>query len=349
MRVEKNTLTNSIQDENKTIDGATKVCDGQISTLESALQDGMLQGEAYERIRDEITTLRLPLAKAQHNVFEALHYGNDDNLAAVPALPETSPGVADTDEAQQKIDELNHMNAGYQQQIDQAGSYADKVRSHCQPLIDANNGIIKEMQNTISKIQAYATASTGFYSEANAAMQTLAAADQSVTSYTSGKGYGNLDWTAKATGDYGDWQVVEKLGVSKEDFIEMQKKQYGFDDETAATMWNVYKKLYETYPDKSQQEIDWMWLRFMGSADYDGLEWDMTSGGAPLDPKDIGMSDADYERLMRAIRNQHASAADKGCADFFHQCITAATEYDVRSGHHSVADLGFSGGAKECA
>lgn len=109
------------------IDAATESCDRQISTLEGALQDGALQGKAYERIRDEITTLRLPLAKAQHNVFEALRYGNDDNLTAVSALPETSPGVADTDEAQQKIDTLNRMNEGYEQQIEQAGSDAGRV------------------------------------------------------------------------------------------------------------------------------------------------------------------------------------------------------------------------------
>lgn len=333
------------------IDAATESCDRQISTLEGALQDGALQGKAYERIRDEITTLRLPLAKAQHNnVFEALRYGNDDNLTAVSALPETSPGVADTDEAQQKIDTLNRMNEGYEQQIEQAGSDAGRVRSQCQPLINANNEIIKKMQNTISKIQAYATASSGFYSEANAAMQTLAAADQSVTSYTSGKGYGNLDWVTKATGDYSDWQIAEKLGVSKEDFVKMQKEQYGFDDETAAIMWDVYRKLYETYPDKSQQAIDWMWLRFMGSASYgDRTDWNMTSGGAPLDPKDIGLSNADYEKLMRAIGDQHASAGNKKIADFAHQCITVATEYDVRSGHHSAVDLGFSGGAEERA
>lgn len=350
MRVEKSMLTSSIQDENEMIDAATESCDRQISTLEGALQDGALQGKAYERIRDEITTLRLPLAKAQHNVFEALRYGNDDNLTAVSALPETSPGVADTDEAQQKIDTLNHMNEGYEQQIEQAGSDAGRVRSQCQPLINANNEIIKKMQNTISKIQAYATASSGFYSEANAAMQTLAAADQSVTSYTSGKGYGNLDWVTKATGDYSDWQIAEKLGVSKEDFVKMQKEQYGFDDETAAIMWDVYRKLYETYPDKSQQAIDWMWLRFMGSASYgDRTDWNMTSGGAPLDPKDIGLSNADYEKLMRAIGDQHASAGNKKIADFAHQCITVATEYDVRSGHHSAVDLGFSGGAEERA
>lgn len=115
-------------------------------------------------------------------------------------------------------------------------------------------------------------------------------------------------------------------------------------------MWDVYRKLYETYPDKSQQAIDWMWLRFMGSASYgDRTDWNMTSGGAPLDPKDIGLSNADYEKLMRAIGDQHASAGNKKIADFAHQCITVATEYDVRSCHHSAVDLGFSGGAEERA
>lgn len=117
MRIEKDRLICAINTENTALEGSKSSCEQQIVTLENTLDDSNLKSEAYRAIRERIATLRIPLAKAQHNVFEALQNDNTQNLTALSALPETSPGIADTDEAQQRIDELQSINNRYHQQI----------------------------------------------------------------------------------------------------------------------------------------------------------------------------------------------------------------------------------------
>ncbi|WP_347711948.1 hypothetical protein [Olsenella uli] len=183
MRVEKSLLMDAIGTENAMLESSLEACERQISTLASALSDTGLQSEAYQAVRERITTLRIPLAKAQHNVFEALHDDNDQNSGAVSALPETSPGVADTDEAQERIYALESANDGYRRQIDEVaalGLDTGEIVVGCQPLIEANQQVIDELNDVILQIQAYADASSGYYSDTEAAMQTLAAADQSL-------------------------------------------------------------------------------------------------------------------------------------------------------------------------
>lgn len=374
MRVEKSLLMDAIGTENAMLESSLEACERQISTLAGALSDTGLQSEAYQAIRDRITTLRIPLAKAQHNVFEALHDDNGQNSGAVSALPETSPGVADTDEAQERIYALESANDGYRRQIDEAaalGLDTGEIVASCQPLMEANQRVIDELNDVILQIQAYADASSGYYSDTEAAMQTLAAADQSLTSYLSGGGYGDLSWAETAAAEYGDWQVADRLGVSKADFIEMQVEQFNLDKVTAAIMWEVYARLCERYPKADQSYIDWAWLNLMGSIVYDDLPWKLTAGevtasvpnpsstseadryrlvsGEEYFTEFLGLSEADYETLVAKIKEKNKEAVNKSYADFAHQCITAATEYDVRRGAISVEDPFFSGGAQERA
>lgn len=290
------------------------------------------------------------------------------------ALPETSPGVADTDEARERIYALESANDGYRRQIDEVaalGLDTGEIVAGCQPLMGTNQRVIDELNDVILQIQAYADASPGYYSDTEAAMQTLAAADQSLTSYLSGGGYGDLSWAATAAAEYGDWQVADRLGVSKADFIEMQVEQFNLKEGDAAIMWEVYARLYERYPKADQSYIDWAWLNLMGSIVYDDLPWKLTAGevtasipnlsstseadryrlvsGEEYFTEFLGLSEADYATLVAEIKDQNRNRTGELRADFAHQCIVAAAEYDVRRGASSVEDLLFSGGAQERA
>jgi len=371
MRVEKGPLIDALDAENGLLERSLSACAEQIAELGSALDGPELQGEAYEAIRERITSLRTPLAKALHNMFEALRDGNDRNSAAVSALPETSPGVADADEAWRRIDELEGLNRDYRLLVDDAaasGLDAEAVMAGCEPMIEANRRIIDELRGAILRIQAYADASSGYYADADAALRTLAAADRSIASYLSGGGYGDLGWTDAASAVYGDRMVAERLGISKDGFSEMMSEQFGFDEEIAAIMWNVYARLYERYPGADQDFIDWAWLRLMGGICYDGVAWDMTAGRLaedvpfPLPRRGfitvsgesylvlfLGLSVADYEILAAAVIDQNDKAPEGPYADFAHQCAAAAAEYDVRRGNTSTLDRFFSEGASERA
>lgn len=165
--------------------------------------------------------------------------------------------------------------------------------------------------------------------------------------------------------------MADRLGVSKADFIEMQVEQFNLKEDDAAIMWEVYARLYERYPKADQSYIDWAWLNLMGSIVYDDLPWKLTAGeltasvpnpsstseadryrlvsGEEYFTEFLGLSEADYATLVAEIKDQNRNRTGELRADFAHQCIVAAVEYDVRRGANSVEDLLFSGGAQERA
>lgn len=266
MRVEKTRLLELLHAENEQIEGALPAYQRQATALQAALDDASLNGKSYEALRKRIQETHAPRAKAQLASLKALADGNRCNADAVSSLPETSPGVADTAEAQQRIDELERMNASLQSQLEAAqGTDAeDVVASPCQRAMDANASMITALHDAIAQIEAYAAASAGFYQDAQDEMEGLSQMSMGVQ-YAIGQ--------LKMAVDIDDGYVEQKLGVSKQDFVKMQMEQYGFDEETAETMWEVYKALYKKYPKASQEQIDWMWLRIMSQPDYNGFLW----------------------------------------------------------------------------
>lgn len=309
MRVEKARLLELLHTENAQIEGALPAYQRQATALQAALGDTSLNGKSYDTLRERIQKTHAPHAKAQLASLQALADGNRRNADAVSALPETSPGVADTDEAQQRIDELERMNAKLQGQLEAAqGTDAENViASPCQRTMSANASMIATLHDAIAQIEAYAAASAGFYQDAQDEVEGLP--QMSV---------GAHDMTAKRSEMLVDDAYVEqRLGISKQDFVKMQMEQYGFDEETAETMWEIYKALYRKYPKASQEQIDWMWLRIMSQPDYDGTKWNLTSGDLSdwVDPnytgddfvtKWLGINAQTWARLKFAIAAQHA-------------------------------------------
>lgn len=263
MRVEKTKLLELLNTENEQIEGALPGYQRQATALQSALNDTALNGKSYDALRERIQEVHAPHAKAQLASLQALADGNRRNADAVSALPETSPGVADTDEAQQRIDELEHMNAELQGQLEATrGTDAeDVVTSSVQRAMSANASIIATLHDAIAQIEAYSAASASFYQDAQNEMEGLPLMRL------------GMHDIAQLRMAIDDEYVEQRLGVSKQDFIRMQMEQYGFDEETAETMWEVYKALYRKYPKASQEQIDWMWLRIMSQPDYNGFLW----------------------------------------------------------------------------
>lgn len=221
------------------------------------LSGSELQGESYSAFRDRVRSLRLPLVEAHRAAFDVMYACNEENVAKVSTLPETSPGIADTDEAQAKIERLQELNQAYMRLIDAdpPGTSNDAVRS-VEGAIRVNEDLIASLRDVIYQIEDYAARSVGIYARARSAVDVLREAGASVKSCLVGNGYGDLSWAdGFAEGD--DELVVERLGVSKEDFVTMQRDQFGFNAETAETMWDIYAALYRRYPDLSQEKIAW--------------------------------------------------------------------------------------------
>jgi len=74
---------------------------------------------------------------------------------------------------------------------------------------------------------------------------------------------------------------------SETEFIQLISMQYGFDKETVGIMYKVYEKLQKKYPNISQEELDWRFVRLLGGLEYDEFKWDQTAG----DPAIFRVSD----------------------------------------------------------
>lgn len=203
---------------------------------------------------------------------------------------------------------------------DPPGISNDAVRS-VEGAIRVNEDLIASLRDVIYQIEDYAARSVGIYARARSAVDVLREAGVSVKSCLVGNGYGDLSWAdGFAEGD--DELVAERLGVSKEDFVTMQRDQFGFNAETAETMWDIYAALYRRYPDLSQEKIDWHWLRIMSNIDYDSVSWSFTCGdvvgvdsdgkaciGDDFVTKVLGVNVDRYAKMRLEIAMQHAVAS----------------------------------------
>lgn len=156
------------------------------------LSGSELQGESYSAFRDRVRSLRLPLVEAHRAAFDVMYACNGENVAKVSTLPETSPGIADTDEAQAKIERLQELNQAYMRLIDAdpPGTSNDAVRS-VEGAIRVNEDLIASLRDVIYQIEDYAARSVGIYARARSAVDVLREAGASVKSCLVGNGYGS--------------------------------------------------------------------------------------------------------------------------------------------------------------
>lgn len=68
------------------------------------------------------------------------------------------------------------------------------------------------------------------------------------------------------------WSIIDKQLKAKETFKKNISKQFGFNEETADIMCDVYEALIRKYPNASPKEIDWRFTRLMGGFVYDDLD-----------------------------------------------------------------------------
>lgn len=126
------------------------------------LSGSELQGESYFAFRDRVRSLRLPLVEAHRAAFDVMYACNEENVAKVSTLSETSPGIADTDEAQAKIERLQELNQAYMRLIDAdpPGTSNDAVRS-VEGAIRVNEDLIASLRDVIYQIEDYVARSVG--------------------------------------------------------------------------------------------------------------------------------------------------------------------------------------------
>ena len=75
-----------------------------------------------------------------------------------------------------------------------------------------------------------------------------------------------------------DSPSLQDLSLEDAMFAQNLMVQYGFNEQTAREIIKVRDGIDKKFPDKSQEEKDYILLRIIGSASYTGFKWDETAG-----------------------------------------------------------------------
>ncbi len=227
MRIDKGTARDLLVSENRSIDEQLSLNSAQVHKLTAVLSDERCSSDAYSAIAERVRGLRIPVAKAQFLALEAVRAGNEQNLAAIDALPETSPGILDTDTCQAMIDEvmLQNQRLYAQQESCQKGGLGESgsgaLFTLYSSMLSMNDAIVSRMNAMVDAAYTYEAASAAYYSAAqDSASSALRGATESVSSYLTLGTFGDTSWVAGAQEGYDKACVrqVERvmLGLSKD-------------------------------------------------------------------------------------------------------------------------------------
>ena len=266
------------------------MCQSQVEAyqdLQSAIQKfsedtESLKGDAYDSARSFFASVLLPLSKGGQLYAETFSQ-------AIKKLPEDYQTMVDTkswreDDLLDKIRQEEQMIA-YLYEVNQSfstlsldsekkGNNTELIRGH-----QAN----KRIYETILKdLRAYDSYSGGLFDELDSIdVQLSRGLAQIESSWDAKTGVfkvpSDLTWVNYLTA-YADTKDM-KLSRQEKAFVQTMMAEYGFDAETAQQLLTIKQGIDRKFPTSSQEFRDYIFLRVVGAANYDGFKWNETAGG----------------------------------------------------------------------
>lgn len=175
-------------------------CDAEIDKFNSIHLAGF-SGKAPLALISQIRG-QVPVLHAYKVFFESLREAEKDNASEIDCLPETSPGVLDTDEAQDRIDqareEIRRLEDERDETIDNLNRASvlcsvitiddSAVSAYYSLLIEAQNLIIHHYESILEAYDAYGVAAQRIYEGVDRAP--FDTAQLSVSSYNATHSWG---------------------------------------------------------------------------------------------------------------------------------------------------------------
>ena len=295
-----------------------------------------LKGDAYDSARSFFASVLLPLSKGGQLYAETFSQ-------VIKKLPEDYQTMVDTkswreDDLLDKIRQEEQMIA-YLYEVNQSfstlsldsekkGNNTELIRGH-----QAN----KRIYETILKdLRAYDSYSGGLFDELDSIdVQLSRGLAQIESSWDAKNGVfkvpSDLTWANYLTA-YSDTKDL-KLSRQEKAFVQTMMAEYGFDAETAKQLLTIKQGIDKKFPTSSQEFRDYIFLRVVGGANYDGFQWNETAGhlktyfynvtvGSSITGKsrtvekplleifkELGIEDAkDAKKLLYNLRLQHEMA-----------------------------------------
>lgn len=269
------------------------MCQSQVEAyqaLQSAIQKfsedkESLKGDAYDSARSFFASVLLPLSKGGQLYAETFS-------RAIKKLPEDYQSMVDSkswreddllDKIRQEeqmiayLDEVNQSLSSLTMDSEEKGrlrrSNVELMRGHY-----AN----KRVYETILKdLRAYDSYSGGLFDDLDSIdVQLSRGLAQIESSWDAKQGVfkvpSDLTW-ANYLSAYADTKDLQ-LSRQEKAFVQTMMAEYGFDAEIAQQLLTIKQGIDKKFPNSSQEFRDYVFLRVVGAAYYDGVQWNETAG-----------------------------------------------------------------------
>ena len=245
-----------------------------------------LKGDAYNSARSFFASVLLPLSKGGQLYAETFSQ-------AIKKLPEDYQSMVDSkswreDDLLDKIRQEEQMIA-YLDEVNQSLSSLTmdseekgRLRRSNVELMRGHHANKRVYEMILRDLRAYDSYSGGLFDELDSIdvqlSRGLAQIETSWDAKTGGfKVPSDLTW-ANYLSAYSDTKDM-KLSRQEKAFVQTMMAEYGFDAETAQQLLTIKQGIDKKFPTSSQEFRDYIFLRVVGAAYYDGFKWNETAGG----------------------------------------------------------------------
>ena len=285
-------LSNNIEIANEITERLSNGCDYLVSSLDS----GKLQGAAYTAGKGLFTDIIIPaITKIKEAVDDIQIELNSYKTANEPV---SQYGNLDLEELKALKKSKEDMLTVVNEQIAEHESFFNKLkdtfnsdaqRETSRQLTDSKNNLESEIQSVTKKInelELFVSQVASFFSDSLTVLQlaiqgasqlSQVVVDANGNYYTDGL---DMTWVdeLKAQKIVSESPSLQDLSPEDAMFAQNLMVQYGFNEQTAREIIKVRDGIDKKFPDKSQEEKDYILLRVLGSASYTGFKWDQTAG-----------------------------------------------------------------------
>ena len=266
------------------------MCQSQMEAyrdLQSAIQKfsedtESLKGDAYDSARSFFASVLLPLSKGGQLYAETFSQ-------AIKKLPEDYQTMVDSkswreDDLLDKIRQEEQMIA-YLYEVNQSFSTLSldsEKKGNNTELIRGHQANKRVYETILRDLRTYDSYSGGLFDDLDSIdVQLSRGLAQIETSWDAKTGVfkvpSDLTWANYLTA-YSDTKDL-KLSRQEKAFVQTMMAEYGFDAETAQQLLTIKQGIDKKFPTSSQEFRDYIFLRVVGAAYYDGFEWNETAGG----------------------------------------------------------------------
>lgn len=339
-------LANNIAVANEITERLSSGCAYLVSSLDS----GKLQGAAYTAGKGLFTDIIIPAITKIKEAVDDIQIELNSYKTANESVSQY--GNLDLEELKTLKKRKEDMLKVVNEQIAEHESFfnqiknifnGDAYRETSRQLTESKNNLESEIQSVTKKIDAlelFVSQVASFFSDSltvlklaiqGASQLSQVVVDANGNYYTDGL---DMSWLKKMNAQKIVNESPSLQDLSSEDamFAQNLMKQYGFNEKTAREIIKVRDGIDKKFPDKSQEEKDYILLRVLGSVSYTGFKWDETAGtlkdyfydeGLVVDRgihveksfdeimNELGLSKEESKHLYGMLYLQHAVSGEK--------------------------------------